>query len=61
MQRALLLDVVVLESAAVLEMPSSKDDSLLVWWDALPVLDLGLDALDAVAGLNLEGDFLPRQ
>ena len=55
---ALLLDVVVGEGAAVLELFSCKDQALLVWGDALLVLDLGLDVVNSVAGLHLEGDSL---
>ena len=50
------MDVVVAECAAVFELLASKDETLLVWWDALLVLDLGLDVLDGIAGLDLEGD-----
>ena len=57
----LLLDVVVRESAAVLELLASEDQALLVWRDALLVLDLGLDVLDRVRWLNLERDGLARQ
>jgi len=57
----LLLDVVVGESSAVLELLAREDQSLLVRRDALLVLDLGLDVLDGVALLNLEGDGLAGQ
>merc|ERR1712134_131442 len=33
MESGLLLDVVVRESSAILELLTSKDESLLVWWD----------------------------
>ena len=55
---ALLLDVVVRKGAAVLELLASEDEALLIRGDALLVLDLSLDVLNAVAGLNLEGDRL---
>jgi hypothetical protein len=42
-QRRLLLDVVVGERAAILELLAGEDQSLLVWGDALFVLDLGFD------------------
>ena len=45
----LLLDVVVREGAAVLELLAGKDEALLVGRDALLVLDLGLDLLRARA------------
>jgi hypothetical protein len=38
----LLLDVVIRKGSAVLELLAGKDQPLLVWWDALLVLDLGL-------------------
>ena len=57
----LLLDVVVSEGSAVLELLSSEDESLLVRWDALLVLDLGLDVLDGVGLLDFESDGLASQ
>jgi hypothetical protein len=57
----LLLDVVIREGPAVLELLSSEDQSLLVWGDALLVLDLGLDIVDRVRGLDLEGDSFTRE
>jgi len=56
-----LLDVVVGQSAAILELLSGEDQTLLVWWNALLVLDLGLDIVDGVRGLNLEGDGLASE
>ena len=50
-ERRLLLDVVVRERAAVLELLACKDQALLVRRDALLVLDLGLDVVDRVRGL----------
>merc|ERR1711941_232182 len=61
MEGALLLDVVVREGPPILELLSSKDEPLLVWGDSLLVLDFGLDILNAVRGLNLEGDGLASQ
>ncbi len=48
MQRGLFLDVVVGQSAAVLQLLSGEDQTLLVGRDALLVLDLGLHVLDGV-------------
>jgi hypothetical protein len=56
-----LLDVVVAERASILQLLAGEDQALLVWWDALLVLDLGLDVVDCVARLHLEGDGLARQ
>merc|ERR1712008_479608 len=58
MKRALLLDVVVGQSPAILELLASEDQPLLVRGDALLVLDLGLDVLDGVGWLNLKSDGL---
>ena len=57
----LLLDVVVRESAAVLELLSSKNQSLLIWRNSLFVLDLSLDILNGVGGLDVQGDGLTSQ
>ena len=54
----LLLDVVVRQGAAVLELLAREDQALLVGRDALLVLDLGLDVVDGVGRLHLEGDGL---
>ena len=61
MEGRLLLDVVVAQSAAVLELFASEDESLLVWRDAFLVLDFGLDVLDGVTCLHLEGDGLASE
>ena len=58
MESGVLLDGVVLEGVAVLELLACEDQALLVWWDAFLVLDLGLDVLDPVCWLDLEGDVL---
>jgi hypothetical protein len=57
-ERRLLLDVVVGERAAVLELLAREDEALLVRRDALLVLDLRLDVLDRVGRLDLERDSL---
>ena len=58
MEGGLLLDVVVGEGSAVFELLSSEDESLLIRWDSLLVLDLGLDVLDGVCWLDLKSDGL---
>lgn len=57
----LLLDVVVAERAPVVELLAREDEALLVGRDALLVLDLGLDHVDGVGGLDLERDGLSRE
>ena len=58
MEGGLLLNVIVGEGAAVLELLSGEDETLLVGWDALLVLDLCLDVVDSVGRLDVEGDGL---
>ena len=57
----LLLDVVVGKGAAILELLAGEDESLLVWGDTLLVLDLGLDVVDGVRRLHLQGDGFTRE
>ena len=57
----LLLNVVVRESATVLELLSSEDKALLIGRDALLVLDLGLHVVNSVRRLDLESDGLASQ
>merc|ERR1711909_223377 len=61
MQGRLLLDVVVRKSSSILKLLASEDQSLLIGGDSLLVLDLGLDVLNAIRGLDLEGDGLPGE
>merc|ERR1711962_1059246 len=61
MESRLFLDVVVGQCPAVLELLASEDQPLLVRGDSLLVLDLGLDVLNAIASLDLQGDGLPGQ
>merc|ERR1711899_213879 len=61
MESRLLLDVVVRKSSSIFQLLSSKDQPLLVWGDALLVLDLGLDILNGVRRLHLQSDCLASQ
>merc|ERR1711992_333243 len=61
MKSSLLLDVVVREGSSILKLLSSKDEPLLVWGNSLLVLDLGLDILNGVRWLNLQGDGLASE
>merc|ERR1712110_655409 len=56
MEGRLLLDVVIGEGAAILELLSSEDKSLLIGRNSFLVLDLGLDVLNGVRGLDIESD-----
>ncbi len=57
-QRGFLLDVVVGEGAAVLELLAGKNEALLVGRDPLFVLDLSLYIINGVGRLDIEGDGL---
>jgi hypothetical protein len=48
MQSRLLLNVIVGEGATVLKLLAGEDEALLVWRDALLVLNLRLDVIDGV-------------
>ena len=61
MEGRLLLDVIVGERPPILELLASKDQTLLIRWDSLLVLDLCLDIVNCVRGLNLEGDGLASE
>jgi len=58
MEGGFLLDVVIRKSAPVLELFTGKDQTLLIGRDALFVLDLGLDIVDSIRGLDLKSDGL---
>ena len=61
MESGLLLNVVIGESAAILQLLSSKDKTLLIRGDTFLVLDLGLDIVDGVAGLHIKSDGLASE
>ena len=58
MESRLLLNVVVGKGATILELLSSEDQTLLVGWDTLLVLDLALNIVDGVRRLDLKGNGL---
>jgi hypothetical protein len=60
-ESGLLLDVVVRQGSTILQLLTSKDQSLLVWWDTLLVLNLRLDVVNGVRGFNLQGNGLTGQ
>ena len=48
MQGGFLLNVVVRQGTAILELLAGEDQPLLIWRDSFLVLNLGLDVLDGV-------------
>merc|ERR1719187_580928 len=61
MESGLLLDVVVREGPSILKLLASEDETLLIRRNAFLVLNLGLDVLDGVTGLNLQSDGLASE
>ena len=61
MERRLLLNIVVGQRSSILELFAGEDQTLLIRGDALLVLDLRLDVVDGVAGLDIECDGLTRE
>merc|ERR1712060_168780 len=57
----LLLDVIIGQSAPVLQLLAREDQALLVRRDALLILNLGLHVVDGVRGLYIQGDGFARQ
>ena len=55
-QSRLLLDVVVAQGASIFELFTGEDETLLIRGDSLLVLDFGLDIVDGVGGLDIQGD-----
>ena len=55
-QGGFLLDVVITQSASIFQLLSSEDQSLLVRRNAFLVLDLGLDIINRITGLDIERD-----
>ena len=54
----LLLNVVIRKGASIFKLLSGEDQTLLVRRNTFLVLDLGLDILNRVSGLNIESDGL---
>ncbi len=58
MQSAFLLNVVIAQGAAVLQLLSGKNQSLLIGRNSLLVLNLGLDIVNRVGGFDIQGNGL---
>jgi len=54
MQSGFLLDVVICQGAAILQLLASEDQTLLVRGNPLLVLDLGLHVVNGVIRLHLQ-------
>ena len=60
MESGFFLDVVIREGATIFKLLASKDQALLVRRNALLVLDLRLDVVDSIRGLDLKSNGLTR-
>jgi len=58
MEGGLFLDVVVGKGSTILKLLASEDETLLVWRNALLVLNFGFDVVDGIRRLHLKGDGL---
>jgi len=61
MKGRFLLDIVVRQCTPVFELLAREDETLLVWGNALFVLDFGLDVFNGVRCLDLERDRFARE
>merc|ERR1719245_1130612 len=61
MESGLLLDVVVRQSAAILELLASEDQTLLIWGNAFLILDFCFYVLNGVGRLDFKCDSLASQ
>jgi len=61
MEGRFLLNIVIRESSAVLELLSSENQSLLLWWNSFFVLDLGFHIGNRVVGFDIQSDRLSRE
>ena len=53
-----LLNVVVWKSSSIFKLLSSKDKSLLIWWDSFLILDFSFYILNGVSWFDIKGDCL---
>jgi len=57
-QRRFLLNVVIAQRATILKLFARKDEALLIGRDSFLVLNLGLDIINRIRRLNIQGDGL---
>merc|ERR1719419_1673318 len=61
MKSTLLLDVVIRECTSILQLLTSKDQSLLIWRNSFLVLNLSFDVFNRVGWFHLKSDRLASQ
>ena len=55
------MDVVVAQGASIFKLLASENETLLIGRNAFLVLDLGLDIIDGIRGLDLKSDGLSSE
>ena len=61
MQSTLLLDIIIRECTAILQLFPSKNQSLLVRWNSLLILNLTLDVINGIRRFHFKRDRFARQ
>jgi len=56
MESGFFLDIVVRKCSSILKLLSSKDKSLLIWWDTFLILDFSFNILNGVCWLNVKSN-----
>merc|ERR1711937_164196 len=59
MKGRFLLDVVILKGTTIFELFTREDQTLLIRWNALFILDLSLHGFNCVGAFNLESNSFP--
>jgi len=55
-KRGLFLDVIIGKSTSIFKLFTSKDQSLLFWWNSFFVLDLGFDVGNGIIWLDIQSN-----
>jgi len=56
MKSRFLLDVVIAQGSTIFQLLSSKDETLLIWWDPFLVLDLSFDVVNGIGRFDVQRD-----
>lgn len=60
-QGGLLLNIVITQSAAIFQLLSGENETLLIRGDTLFILDLGLHIVNSIARFDIKSDGLTRE
>src|SRR5438046_574967 len=61
MKSGLLLNIIIRQGTSIFELFASKDQTLLIRWDSLFVLNFRFDIVDGIRGLDFKGNGLARE